>query len=301
MAKTKKDIIEEEIQSVYIDPLTDFGFKKIFLNRELLTNFLNDVIGTNIKEVQYRPTEALGEYIGERTAIFDLLCTTDKGEYFVVEMQLGKQTYFKDRALFYASHVIRKQAPRGKNWNFNLKAVYIVAILDFVTFTEKNAKDEVVERVYLYREKAQTRFSEKLTMIFVELPKFTKQASELENNTETWLYLLRHTCELNACPPEITGKIFKQFLEIAEIKHLTPKDMETYRRSLKQSYQMRDIVNCAKMESKLEGKMEGILEGEVKASRQIAMRLLQKNMPVDEIVFLTNLDRAQIQDLLKEK
>ena len=50
MAKTKKDIIEEEIQSVYIDPLTDFGFKKIFLDRELLIAFLNDVVGTNFRD-----------------------------------------------------------------------------------------------------------------------------------------------------------------------------------------------------------------------------------------------------------
>ena len=73
--------------------------------------------------------------------------------------------------------------------------------------------------------------------------------------------------------------------------------METYRRSLKQSYQLRDIVNCARMESKLEGEVKGKLE----ASRQFAIRLLQKNMPVDEIVFLTDLDREQVQDLLTEK
>ena len=77
--------------------------------------------------------------------------------------------------------------------------------------------------------------------------------------------------------------------------------METYRRSLKNSYEMRDIVNCARMESKMEGKMEGKTEGKMEASRQIAMRLLQRNMPIDEIVFLTDLDRAQIQNLLNEK
>ena len=63
MARAKKDIIDEAIQSVYIDPLTDFGFKKIFLNKKLLITFLNDVVGTkNIMDVQYRPTETLGEF-----------------------------------------------------------------------------------------------------------------------------------------------------------------------------------------------------------------------------------------------
>ena len=290
MAKSKTK--EEDLLSVYIDPLTDFGFKKIFLNKELLIAFLNDVVGTDIKEVQYQPTEGLGEYKEERTAVFDLLCTTEKGEYFIVEMQLGKQTYFRDRALFYASHVIRKQAPRKKYWNFNLKAVYIVSILDFDIFTEESAKDEVLERVYLYREKAKARFSSKLNMIFIELPKFNKQATELQNNTETWLFLLKHTFELNACPAEITGKIFRRFLEIAEVKQLTTIEMETYKRSLKQSYQMRDIANCAKMEGRMEGRMEGNI--------QVALKLLQKNTPVDEIVFLTELTGEQIRDLSRK-
>ena len=155
MAKTDDEIIP----SVYINPLTDFGFKKIFLNKDLLIAFLNDVIGTGIKDIQYQPTEGLGEYKDERIAVFDILCTTETDEHFIVEMQVGHQLYFQDRALFYASHAIRKQAPRKKYWNYELKAVYLVAILDFITFTENTAKNEVIERAYLYREKARKRYS----------------------------------------------------------------------------------------------------------------------------------------------
>ena len=328
MAKRWK-IGDEDIQSVYINPLTEFGFKKIFLNRELLITFLNDVAGTKIREVQYQPTEGLGNFREERTAVFDLLCTTEKGEYFIVEMQLGKQTYFRDRALFYASHVIRKQAPRKKYWNYNLKAVYVVSILDFVIFTEDSAKNTVIERVCLYREKAKAPFTDRLNMIFVELPKFIKQPSELKNNTETWLYLLKNAFELKTCPAEITGKIFKLFLEIAELKHLTPTEMETYRTSLKRSYQMRDIANCARMEGKeagilegqkmmrdiancarlegkeagiLEGKTMGILEGKTMGQkeerRQFAQKLLKRNTSIEDIIFLTGLSIEQVNELL---
>jgi len=107
------------MQSVYINPLTDFGFKKLFLNKELLIAFLNDVIATNIKDITYLPTEGLGEYKEERATNFDLLCTNDNDEYFIVEMQSGHQTNFRDRVLFYASQVIRKQAPRKKNGIIN--------------------------------------------------------------------------------------------------------------------------------------------------------------------------------------
>ena len=290
MVKQKCNSKEEVINSVYINPLTDFGFKKIFLNSDLLIGFLNDVIQTDIKEIQYLPTEGLGLSIEERTAIFDLLCTTSKGEYFIVEMQLGQQTYFRDRILFYASHIIRKQAPRKKRWNFNLKTVYVVAILNFIVFTENSSKGDVIERISLYREKAGKIFSDKLHIVFVELPKFNKKLTELQNNTETWLYLLKHSFELLSCPPEITGKIFKQFLEILEVKHLTPTEMEMYQKSIERSYQVRDIAHCARMEGRMEGRME--------ERKRFAIKLLKSNASIEDIINLTELSAEQVKELM---
>ena len=290
---------DEDFQSVYINPLTDFGFKRIFLNKELLIAFLNDVVGTDIKDITYLPTEGLGNYKYERTAIFDLLCKTKQGE-FIIEMQLGKQTCFKDRSLFYTSHVIRKQAPRKKYWNYELKPVYIVAILDFKIFEEKSVQNEVIERVQLYRANTKTLFSDKLNMIFIELPKFDKQPSELQNNTETWLYLLKNTFALNTCPPEITGKIFRKFLEIAELKHLTPTEMETYNTSLKQNFYLRDIANCAKMEGRMEGRMEGEQIGVVREKKMFALKLLNRGTPFEEVIDLTELSKEQVVELLHQ-
>jgi predicted transposase/invertase (TIGR01784 family) len=305
MAKTKvknksvvTDLDDIFVESVYINPLTDFGFKRLFYNKELLIPFLNAVVGTDIKDITYQPTEGLGWFSEERTAVFDLLCTTKNETQFVVEMQLGKQTYFRERALFYGSHIIRKQAPRRKYWDFNLKPVYIVSILNFNIFNDETSKEKVIERVYLYRETLKERFSDKLQMIFVELPKFNKEASELHDNTDTWLYLLKNTFGLKTCPPEITGKIFKLFLENAEIKQLTPTEMKTYEVSLKRSYQMRVIANCTRMEGRLEGRMEGKMEGMVEKSKQFAIKLMMMNEPIDKIISLTELSREELTELI---
>jgi predicted transposase/invertase (TIGR01784 family) len=213
MAQKKKYTPIDEVleQSVYINPLTDFGFKKLFQKKELMISFLNDIIRADIKDIEYEPTEGLGAYPRERKAIFDILCTTKEGERFIVEMQLGEQTWFRDRALFYASHAIRKQAPRKKDWNYQLKEVYVVAILNFTAFKEEEAKNIVIERVYLYREKAKMPYSQKLNLVFVELPKFHKKAEELKTNEDKWLFLLKHTFELKTPPQKITGEIFKLF------------------------------------------------------------------------------------------
>ena len=285
---TGPNISDMLVDSVYVNPLTDFGFKLIFYNRELLIPFLNDIVGTDIKSVEYRPTEGLGWFPEERTAVFDLLCTTNSEDQFVVEMQLGKQTWFRDRALFYGSHMIRRQAPRKKNWDFNLKPVYIVSILNFNIFRDGDSKNRVIERVCLYRESVKERFSDKLQMIFVQLPKFGKALRELKSNTDNWLFLLKNAGKLKSCPPEITGDPFKLFLEIAEINKLTPEDMKRYEVSLEKSYQMQNIANFARMEGKMEN------------SQQIAIKLLMRGEPVDDVVSITELSREQIMALFSQ-
>jgi predicted transposase/invertase (TIGR01784 family) len=297
MVRTKEKATDESaetnvsnnlVQSVYINPLTDFGFKKLFYNKELLIPFLNDIMGMDIKDIDYKPTEGLGWFSEERTAVFDLLCTTNNDEHFVVEMQLGQQPYFIERALFYGSHMIRKQAPRKKNWDFNLKPVYIVSILDFNVFRDKASKKRAIERVYLYRESNKELFTDKFLMVFIQLPKFKKKLPELHDNTDTWLYLLKNTEKLKSCPPEIKGKPFKLFLEIAELIHLTPEDMDRYAVSLEKSYQMRNIADFARMEGKIEN------------SKKIAIKLLKKNEPIDEIISLTELSREEVMMLMSQ-
>ena len=298
---------EEIKQSVYINPLTDFGFKKLFLKKELMIAFLNDIIGTNIEDIHYEPTEGLGAHPRERKAIFDILCTTQDGEHFIVEMQLGEQTYFRDRAMFYASHAIRKQAPRKKDWNYELKAVYVVSILNFIVFKEEEAKDIVIERVCLYRKNAKMPYSKKLNLIFVELPKFNKTEKELETNTDTWLFLFKNTFELKTCPPEITKEIFKSFLEEAKVEYLTQEEMETYAKSLRNSYEVMDIANFATVKGRKEGFIEGEKRGFIKGEKRgliegekgMTRKLIQRGMSIEEILPLTNLTREQIQKLLK--
>ena len=292
-------------KSVYINPLTDFGFKRLFYNKELLIPFLNDVVGLDIKDIAYKPTEGLGWLSEERTALFDLHCTTNKNEHFVVEMQLGYQKNFTDRALFYGSHMIRKQAPRKKNWDFALKPVYIVSILNFNLFRDKASRTKVIERAYLYRESTKALFTDKLQLFFIQLPKFKKTSSELQDNTDTWLYLLKNMKVLKNCPPEIKGKPFKLFLEIAEIKHLTQEDMDRYAISLDRSYQMRNIAEYAEMRGEMKGiekgikkgRKEGIKEGSMAVKKQLAIRLLMRNMPIEDIISLTELSQDQVMAL----
>ncbi|HMV48793.1 MAG TPA: Rpn family recombination-promoting nuclease/putative transposase, partial [Blastocatellia bacterium] len=162
------------LQDKYLNPFTDFGFKKLFgsePNKDLLIDFLNQLLPSHhrIQDLTFARNEQVGRSEFDRRAIFDVFCISRSGERFIVEMQRAKQDYFRDRSVYYASFPIQEQALRGE-WNFKLAPVYLVGILDFV-FAEDKDDPQVCHRVQL-KDQLNRVFYDKLTFIYLEMPKF---------------------------------------------------------------------------------------------------------------------------------
>src|ERR1700761_5140915 len=177
----------------YIDPLVDFAFKKIFgsePNKDLLIDFLNQVFQRrkHIVDLIYNKNEHPGGLKDEGAAIFDLLCTGDKGEQFLIEVQRGRQGYFKERALFYTSRLISNQAPRGKRseWGYNLTEVYLIALLEDFTLQITDSK-EYLHDISLCNRDTGEIFYDKLGYTYIELSKFVKEETELKSDLDKWL------------------------------------------------------------------------------------------------------------------
>lgn len=170
----------------YINPLTDFGFKKLFgteVNKDLLIDFLNEILPKNkkIKDLAYASTDKQGQTKRDRKAVFDLYCIGPEGDRFIVEMQKAKQTYFKDRSVFYSTFPIQEQAKKGE-WNYKLNPVYSIGVLDF-KFDEEEEELSLHHIVELKNQRGEV-FYDKLKFVYLELPKFKKDAEELETHYE---------------------------------------------------------------------------------------------------------------------
>ena len=158
----------EDMTGRYINPYTDFGFKKIFgeeASKDSLINFLNAILPPEyqVATLEFRTSEQLPDNIVDRKAIFDIACTGPNQESFTMEMQKAKQQWFKDRALFYAAFPIQKQAQTG-DWDFRLNPVFHVAILDFEYDKEKERRE--LHRIVSLKDQHGEVFSEKLHMHF---------------------------------------------------------------------------------------------------------------------------------------
>ena len=282
----------------YINPLTDFGFKKLFgsePNKALLIDFLNQILpNKKIKDLSYASTEQLGQTLIDRKAIFDLYCIGENGERFIVEMQKAKQNFFKDRSVFYASFPIQEQAKKNK-WNYRLEPVYSIGILDFV-FEDHKSDDNLLHIVELKNQDGEV-FYDKLKFIYLELPKFTKKENELETHFDKWLYVFTHLSELQNRPKSLQERIFKKLFETAEIAKFSPKEKVAYEESLKYYRDIKNVVDTSRKEGKVEGKIEGILEGEIKEKEKTVLNCINQGFGNELIAKITGLSEKNVQEI----
>lgn len=254
-----------ELKELYIDPRTDFGFKYLFgtpMNKELLIGFLNALFhGTHtITDLIYLNSEQLGIRKEDRRAIFDVYCETESGDKFIVEMQNVFQQFFKDRSVYYSTFPIREQAKRG-DWEYRLEAVYTIGILNFVFDEDKNSKDYFHHEVKLMDVNTKKVFYDKLTFIYLELPKFTKTEHELETLFEKWVFVLKNLSRLLERPAALQERVFNRLFEAASIVRFTPKQLREYEDSVKAYRDIVNAVNTARMEGLEEGLEKGLEEG----------------------------------------
>ena len=279
----------EGIRDRYINPYTDFGFKKLFgtaMNKELLISFLNALFAGRevVRDITYLNVEHMGGIELDRKAVFDVYCENELGEKFLVEMQKGEQEFFKDRSLFYSTFAIREQARRG-SWNYELKAVYTIGVLNFVF--DRADDGRYIHEVRLVDIGTNEVFYDKLAFIYLEMPKFNKTEAELETMIDKWLFVLRNLSSLFERPAALQERVFRNLFEAAEIAKFDRRERYEYEESLKNFRDMYSVIATAEKKGRAEGEKAKALE--------IAAKMKQAGMSAAEISKITGLEEAELQ------
>ena len=306
--------MEKPTHQKYVNPFTDYGFKKLFgtePNKELLVSLLNAMFDHTaqqdprepklvIKDLTYLPTEKLEQY-GERRAVFDVYCEGENGERIIVEMQKASQDFFKDRSVFYSAFPIIEQGKVGNDWDFQLNHVYTIGILNFVFPGGEYDKDCFHHEVKLMDTKDKHVFYDKLTYVYLEMPKFNKTENELETMYDKWLFVLKNLSRLLERPVALQERVFQRVFEQAEIARFTPDESRIYEESLKHYRDLRNVISSAERrghrEGLAEGRAEGLAEGRAEGMRDNARRMKEKGYSVEEIADITGLAANEIDAL----
>ncbi|MEY4936336.1 MAG: hypothetical protein RIS64_2695 [Bacteroidota bacterium] len=252
----------------FINPFTDFGFKKLFgeeENKDLLIDFLNTLLPEphKIVTLMYKPNDQSGLTVFDRRAIYDLYCEGVDGSKFIVEMQKAKQTYFKDRALFYTTFPVQAQAKKGIKqeeekieWDFKLAPIYVVSVLDFVFDEDKAIPEGTVVYFVELKDQYNRPFYDKLLYVYLAMPRFNKTLIELLTPQDNWLYILKNLPDLEEVPELFRKGILSKVFKIADMANLTREERRAYEESVKQYRDLKNVTDTAFYDGKIEGKME---------------------------------------------
>jgi predicted transposase/invertase (TIGR01784 family) len=278
---------EQQPKELYQNIVTDYGFKTVFTKKHFLISFLNELLQgqEKIASIEYINPHHLGKSSKERGAIFDVYCRNDKGELILLEMQNYYQKYFNHRAVYYSSHLIQEQGVKGE-WEFYLKPMYIIGILNF---TDKNSRDvdaPVRHAQILYTDNHKP-FFENLNFISVNLSKFTKSSDKLETPLDYWLHVLTHSQPNRQINEKLlrSDKLFAELLDTIDLRKLNKSEMRKYKASKLTFEDMRPYMS---------GHYE---EGLEKGIQQTAFNALKKGFSLEDISEITNLPISELEKM----
>ncbi len=233
--------------------------------------------------------EKLGLNILDRKAIFDIYCTDERGDNFIVELQRSKQKYFRDRSVYYTTFPIQEQSKRG-SWDYYLRRVYFIGILEF----KMDDSEQYIRKVQLMDTQTKDIFYDKLTYYYIEIPKFKKSDKELSTHLDYWIWYLSNLSKINHIPPKLKEyKPIKEAFDVAEFLALDRDKQFAYQLDLKARLDYKNVMDYAKETAK----EEGILEGERRKQLEIAKSLLKAGMSFEFISDTTGLKIDEIKSL----
>ena len=246
----------------------------------------------------------MGDTEDDRRSVFDVYCENEKGDKIIIEMQKAEQQWFKDRSVYYSSFPSRSQGEKGK-WLFGLKAVYTIGILNFVFDADKDDENYYHHVVQLMDVNKKEVFYDKLTYIYLEMPKFRKAEDELQNMTDKWLYALKNLPRLLERPKALQERIFSKFFEVAEVAALSKEEYAKYWESENVFYDNEGDFRTADfkgytrgvIEGRAEGRPEGRAEGAQKKALDIARNLKAMGFCIDDIVKASGLTVEEVKAL----
>ena len=275
--------IPSETQSRYANIMLDTAFKIVFgsaANKALLIQLLECLIpGKKIASLKYEDKEIPGFFVTEKKTIFDLYCKTDKGERFVVEMQLHEQSHYCDRALFYSTYPIREQLitakeedklrkskKRKKIDSYELKPVYMVSILDHSLrhVSSEAIRDGLVSSYSIRADKGKELMTDSLHFIYLELGRLPYQKDEAwkcETLVEKLAFAFKYMSLLHERPAEFGEAFFRRLFQAAELAEMTPDQRRQYDIDMFTEIDRRAQLAFASEKGLAEGREKGLAEG----------------------------------------
>ena len=271
----------------------DIMFKAFFSragNEKFLKSFLNAILGKEIKIKKVIHDARLEQMAREeKYGILDLDVELEDGKIINIEMQMKNNNNMEERTTFYAGKKISEQLEIGYNYK-QLKKVIIISILNYNFI---NLPEYVTKTIRVADKHREYEINNNVEYYYIELKKFREQNPDMKEPINQWLAFIDME----------RGDL----LEMAEKENKTIKEANEYYEVLTgdaESKRLAEIRLMSALEeqsaldtAKSEGYNAGIEQGAEQKKIEIAKKLLEKGMKIEEIEEITGLSKETIKNL----
>ena len=257
----------------FINPKTDYAFKKIFgssESKDILISFLNAMIydgNPTIQDLEIINPNLPPKITGLKDTYLDVKAKLADGTLVIIEMQVLNVESFGKRVLYNAAKTYASQLQTGQGYRM-LKPVIALTLTDFEMFENS---DRLISRFVYKEETTNFKYTDNnMELVFIELPKFTKELSQLETLADKWIYFMKYANALTEVPPtmDIVPEIHQAF-DIANQVNLNPDELEELEQQEMFIYDQQGVI----IKAKREGGEEARQEEKLAIARQLLDRL----------------------------
>ena len=281
----------------FVDIKNDIAFRKIFGNENkkvILISFLNAVLhlegDKRIKYITIENPFQLPILPNMKASIIDVKAKDYRGNTFIIEMQVADVVGMDKRLLYYTSKEYSQQIVSGEKYT-ELNPVIFIGIFDF-DFTEG---DDYFSHHAICNVKTQERLIKDMDFYFIELPKFTKLAKDLDNITDKWIYFIKEAENLDVIPENLDDEGLTEAYTDANKNTWTKEELAAYDYAAMREQDEKGREQKAEQRGEQKGKQKG----EQKKETELVIEFWKNGVPVEIIAKSTKLTLEQVQEIIE--
>ncbi len=268
---------------------SDIVFKRIFAhkgNEEFLIQFLSALLKVNITSIDIMHDIHLEKDIEEdKLGILDVRAIIDKKEIVNIEIQIKDLKNIVQRSTFYASKIVSNQLVQAEQYQ-NIKPVIAICILDYEFLPYEDYINDTKTVLSNHRD---YEINPYVKYIYIELPKFRKSVKKYDDIISQWLTFIDGVNSRGLEEAMEKNETVRKAQE--ELEYLEGDEAFKRKVELKEKYE-KDMNSAIHY-----GKEEGMKKGKISEKKNIAKKMLEIGMDVEQIIKITDLSKEEIEKL----
>jgi len=296
----------------FLDVRTDYAFKKVFASdrsKPVLISFLNSIIdfedGSYVTDLTIVDPYQIPMLKGMKDTFVDVKANLSNNTRVIIEMQVLNVEGFEKRVLYNAAKSYSSQLKKAEAFK-TLEPVIALTITDFEMFNDEKMKDKVISFFKLIEKELFINYSNDVELIFIELPKFNKDETQLKSISDKWIYFIKNSGSLEYIPDTLKSdhEIIEAF-ETANTAGMTENELELQnkrhefiwmQKSAKEKA-MKEGIEKGHKEGVEIGRKEGIEEGIKEGKREAAKKMKKDGLSNEMISKYTGLSQTEVEKL----